>query len=40
MDLQQAKDLVNQAFAAYENKDFDLAISLLSQIESGLPPLS
>ena len=33
MDLQQAQDLCNQAFSAYENKDFDLAISLLSQIE-------
>ena len=33
MDLQQAQDLYNQAFSAYENKDFDLAISLLSQIE-------
>ena len=33
MDLQQAKDLVNQAMEAYKNNDFDLAIQLWSQLE-------
>ena len=33
MDLQQAKDLFQKAFAAYKNNDLELAIQLWSQIE-------
>ena len=36
MDLQQAQDLFDQAFAAYNNNELELAIQLWSQIEKSL----